>query len=108
MKIEELKQSLGNGVRYDAFVLAADAIVYLVQVRPHHDGAASIDPPTCIADSSGRNLVFRNRSDAQQCLARIGFTQVTLIHNSAYGEMIGGPVGGDTTLSQTYPISLND
>lgn len=108
MNITELKRSMKAGIGYDAFVLAADAIVYLVQVRPQHEGAASIDTPNCVTDGNGRNLVFRNRSDAQQCLARIGFTQVTLIHNSAYGEMIGGPVGGDNTLSQTYPISLLD
>ena len=108
MNLVDLKQALTQGTKYEAFILAADPIVYLLQVRKQHADAPSIESPECVTDAKGQRLVFRNRTDAQQCLARIGFTEVTLLHESAYGEMIGGPVGGDSQLRHTYPIVLHD
>lgn len=108
MKLRELERRMAQGMEFDAVIQAVDAVVYLVQVRERHSNATSIDPPVCITDAKAKRLVFRNRNGAQQCLARLGFKEVTLVQDSAYGEMIGGPVGGDSQLRHTYPISLED
>lgn len=108
MRVQALQKALQQGRQFDAVVMAADPIVYLVQVLERHEGVASIDAPVCLTDAKDKRLVFRNRNDAQQCFARLGFTEVTLVHDSAYGEMIGGPVAGDSQLRHTYPISRQD
>jgi len=108
MTLTQLKQALAAGERFDAFILATDAIVYLVQVRRLYDQVRSIEVPVSLMEAKGRRLVFRSRNAAEQCLARLGFSQVTLVHDSAYGEMIGGPEGGNSQMRHTYPIKSHD
>ena len=101
MTLKELKKALADGGGYKAVVLAADPMVYLVQVQPF---GSNSDFPLTVTNSSGKNLVYRSRYAADQACARLGFTEVTLVHESAYGEMVGLDAGGDTRLQQTYPI----
>jgi len=104
MTLKELKAALVAGEQFKATVLAADAVVYLLQVQPLADSAQL---PVTLTDSRGKNLVYRSRSAADEACARAGFTEVTLVHESAYGEMIGLDAGGETRLQQTYPVSLD-
>jgi len=102
--LKELKAALEEGQEYKATVLAADAVVYLLQVQaPVEVG----DSTVTLTNSRGENLVYRSRSAADQAFARVGFKEVTLVHESAYGEMVGLESGGDTKLKQTYPVTLD-
>lgn len=103
MTLKELKKAVAAGSELEALVFAADPMVYLLQVRmPGGDEQL----PTTVTNSKGVNLVYRSRYAADQACARAGFSEVTLIHESAYGEMVGLPVGGDTRLQQTYPVKI--
>lgn len=104
MTLKELEAALAEGDEYKATVLAADAVVYLLQVHaPVEVGNSTIT----LTNSRGENLVFRSRSAADQAFARVGFKEVTLVHESAYGEMVGLEPGGDTKLQQTYPVTID-
>ncbi len=104
MTLKELKAALAEGIQYKATVLAVDAVVYLLQVHAPVDvGNSTIT----LTNARGENLVYRSRSAADQAFARVGFKEVTLTHESAYGEMVGLEPGGDTKLRQTYPVTLD-
>ena len=113
MTLEELRAALVRGDSYKALVRSADPTVYLLQVEPvleedqkegQNQGATQ---PITLTNARGENLVYRSRSAADQACAQAGFKEVTLVHESAYGEMIGLEPGGDTRLQQTYPVSVD-
>ena len=104
MTLKELKNALAGGGEFKAVVLAADPMVYLLQVMRLGEGS---ELPLTVTNSKGKNLVYRSRYAADQACARAGFTEVTLVHESAYGEMVGLETGGDTRLQQTYPVKLD-
>lgn len=102
--LKEVTAALRAGEQYKATVLAADAVVYLLQVQaPVEVGVSTLT----VTNSRGENLVYRSRSAADQAFARAGFNEVTLVHESAYGEMVGLEPGGDTKLQQTYPVTVD-
>ncbi len=104
MTLKELKQALAMGEEFRAVVRAADPMIYLLQVQ-RSDHVETL--PLTVTNSKGTNLVYRSRYAADQACARAGFSEVTLVHESAYGEMIGLPGGGETRLQQTYPVKLD-
>jgi len=101
MTLKELKTALAGGAQLEAMVLAVDPMVYLLQVQRLADTAGL---PATLEDSHGKQLVYRSRYAADQAFARAGVDRVTLIHNSAYGEMVGLSQG-DNTMRQSYPVA---
>jgi len=106
--LKEVKAALAGGSQYAAVVLAADPMVYLLQVLAQDRATEeATEQPVTLTNARGENLVYRSRYAADQACARAGFTEVTLVHESAYGEMVGLEPGGDTQLQQTYPVKLD-
>lgn len=104
MTLKELEQARANGAELDAMVLAADAVVYLLQVMRRGEGAATL--PVTLQDTHGNNLVYKSRYAADQAFARAGLTRVTLVHESAYGEMVGTETGSNR-MEHSYPVKLD-
>lgn len=104
MTLKELKQAIAGGTEFKAMVLAADPAVYVLQVCPRSETAQSW--PVTLQSAAGRNLVFRSRYSADQAFARAGLTNVTLVHESAYGEIVGLD-NGVNRMEQSYPVTLD-
>lgn len=104
MTLRDLKRAIAEGASVEAMVLAADPMVYLLQVS-RSDQAAS-DLPVTLQDRQGRNLVYTSRYAADQAFAQAGVTRVTLVHESAYGEMVGLGAG-DNRMAHSYPVILD-
>ncbi len=104
MTLKELEQARANGAELDAMVVATDAVVYLLQVVRHGDGESTL--PVTLQDARGNNLVYKSRYAADQAFARAGLTRVTLVHESAYGEMIGTETGCNR-MEHSYPVKTD-
>ena len=107
MTLKELKLALAEGANIEAMVLAADPATYLLQVTRSDSGASNL--PITLQNGVGRNLVYKSRYAADQAFAQAGVTRVTLVHESAYGEMVGLDVGdsSDTRMAHSYPVTLD-
>ena len=104
MTLKELKLIVAGGADVEAIVNAADPMVYLLQILVRGEGASEL--PTTLQDAHGKNLVYRNRYSADQAFARVGIARVTLVHESAYGEMVGMDAGGNR-MEHRYPVKLD-
>jgi len=89
-------------------MLSADPMVYLLQViLPERQVAGANDSlPLTLHNARGENLVYRSRYAADQAFARAGVSAVTLVHESAFGEMVGLETGSNR-MEQTYPVKLD-
>lgn len=108
MTLKDIKSAIASGKNIKAQVLAADPLVYLLQVvLPDVDGrSATKGLPLTLQNSRGENLVYRSRYAADQAFARTGVSEVTLVHESAFGEMVGLEQGVNR-MEQTYPVKLD-
>jgi len=104
--LRDLKKAIAGGAELTAIVYAADPMVYLLQVSRADDSAGSL--PLTLQNAQGENLVYRSRHAANQALARAGAKEVMLVHESAYGEMVGLPASGENRLEHRHPIKLDD
>jgi len=105
--LNELKNSIAAGENVTAQVLAADPMVYILRVVPEKSTAdASNSLPLTLQNARGENLVYRSRYAADQAFARAGVSSVTLLHESAFGEMVGLEAGSNR-MEQTYPVKLD-
>lgn len=101
MTLKELKAAVAAGTKHKAMVFAADPMVYLLQILRRDSGEAEL--PLTLQNSRGENLVYRSRYAADQAFARAGITEVTLVHESAFGEMVGLETASNR-MEQSYPI----
>ncbi len=109
MTLKELKNAVSAGEKVTAQVLAADPMVYLLQVliSDGHTAGAQRSSQLTLQNARGENLVYRSRYAADQAFARAGLSSVTLVHESAFGEMVGLEAGPNR-MEQTYPVKLDN
>lgn len=99
MTLDELASLVASGVHVTMEVHGLEAIAY---VAYRIDGE-NRDP---ICAPGGQSLQFPSRYAAQVALRDAGITEVTFVHRSAYGEMVGmDTVNHETELRETLRIS---
>lgn len=104
MTLKELAAALAGGAEIDAMVFAVDPVVYLLQIQCEGETSGL---PVTLQNEKGTRLVYRSRYAADQAFALAGVKQVTLVHNSAYGEMVGLSGDGDNTMRHSYPVAAD-
>lgn len=90
MTLRELERLTAGGGSAEIEVHGVDPMIYLIFQRFG-------ERLTPVIARSGSTAQFTSRHAALKALAAIGLDEVTFVHRSAYGEMIGTDGGADST-----------
>lgn len=99
MRLNELKQLIGNQKSLTIEVRSIDPSIYLIFCCRDDERAP-------LKAANGDNLIFRSRKRAFDALRDIGVKQADFVHKSAFDEMIG--VGDSVPTEHRETIFLQD